>query len=81
MAKLTWNERKGMKKSTFAIPKKKNKKNPAGEGGYPIPDRSHAANALSRVSQFGTPEEKAQVRAKVHALFPNLGKDKKKDKK
>ena len=80
MAKLTWNERKGMKKSTFAIPKKKNKKNPAGEGGYPIPDRSHAANALSRVSQFGTPEEKAQVRAKVHARFPALGKGKK-DKK
>ena len=78
MAKLTWNERKGMKKSTFAIPKKKTKKNPSGRGAYPIENRAHAANALSRVSQFGTPEEKAKVRAKVHARYPALGKDKKK---
>ncbi len=78
MAKLSTKARKHLKKSTFAIPEKKNKSNPAGRGGYPIPDRSHAANALSRVSQFGTPEEKARVRAKVHARFPNLGKDKKK---
>jgi hypothetical protein len=45
------------------------------EGKYPIPDESHARNALARVSQFGTPEEQAQVRAKVHAKFPNIGKD------
>jgi hypothetical protein len=40
---------------------------------YPIPDRSHGANALARVSQFGTPELKAKVRAKVHAKFPDIG--------
>ena len=35
---------------------------------------SHARNALSRVSQFGTAELKARVRAKVHKKFPTIGK-------
>jgi len=81
MAKLTTKQRKSMKKSTFAIPSKKTKSNPAGRGGYPIPDRSHAANALARVSQHGTPEEKARVRAKVHAKYPDMGSGGKKGKK
>lgn len=70
MAKLSYGERKKMKKSTFALPGKRE----GGKGGYPIPDRSHAANALSRVSQFGSPSEKATVRAKVHAKYPSMGK-------
>lgn len=41
---------------------------------YPIEDKSHARNALSRVSQFGTPAQKAQVRAKVHQKFPSIGR-------
>ncbi|HEV8410805.1 MAG TPA: hypothetical protein VGQ30_09870, partial [Gemmatimonadaceae bacterium] len=40
---------------------------------YPIENRSHAANALSRVSQFGTPAEKATVRRKVAAAYPGMG--------
>jgi hypothetical protein len=40
---------------------------------YPIPDASHARNALSRVSQFGSPAAKAKVRRKVHAKFPSIG--------
>jgi hypothetical protein len=59
-----------MSKSEFAIPSEKE----GGKGGYPIPDVSHARNALARVSQHGTPEEKATVRRKVHAKFPNIGK-------
>lgn len=43
---------------------------------YPIPDKSHARNALARVSQFGSPALKAKVRAKVHAKFPSIGKGK-----
>ena len=39
---------------------------------YPIEDKSHARNALARVSQHGTAELKAQVRAKVHRKFPEL---------
>lgn len=63
-----------MSKSTFAIPSKKSKSNPAGRGGYPIPDKAHARNALARVSQFGTPAEKAKVRAKVYAKYPSMKK-------
>lgn len=49
----------------------------AGAGrSYPIQDRNHAANALSRVSQFGNSELKAKVRARVHAKYPDIGKEK-----
>lgn len=40
---------------------------------YPINDMSHARNALARVSQFGTSELKAKVRAKVHRKYPEIG--------
>ena len=39
---------------------------------YPIHDRAHAANALARVSQHGTPEEKAKVKAAVCKKYPDL---------
>ncbi len=53
------------------------KKIPAGEFGlpgrrYPIEDEAHARNALARVSQDGTPSEKATVRRKVRRLFPDI---------
>ena len=66
-----------MSKSEFAVPGKKTASNPAGKGGYPIPDAAHARDALSRVSANGTPAEKATVRAKVHAKFPGIGQSKK----
>lgn len=40
---------------------------------YPIHDESHARNALSRVAQHGTPEEKAKVRAAVCKKYPSMG--------
>ena len=43
-------------------------------GSYPVPDLAHARNALARVAQHGSPSEQAQVRAKVHAKFPGIGK-------
>ena len=46
----------------FAVPGRK----------YPIPDRSHARNALARVSQHGTPTEKAEVRKKVKSKYPGI---------
>ena len=70
MARLSYQDRKSMPKKSFALPAKRE----GGKGGYPIPDKSHARNALSRVSQFGSPSEKATVRAKVHAKFPGIGK-------
>lgn len=64
MAVLTAARRKKIPTGEFAGP----------DRSYPIPDKSHARNALSRVSQFGTSELKAKVRAKVHRKFPDIGK-------
>lgn len=62
MAKLTTKARAAIKPSNFAGPNRS----------YPIEDRAHAANALSRVSQFGSPALKAKVRAKVKAKYPGM---------
>ena len=72
MARLTYGERKQLPKSSFAAPGKRQ----GGKGGYPINDAAHARNALARVSQFGSPALKAQVRAKVHARYPSIGRRK-----
>ena len=64
MAKLTTKARKALPKSEFAL----------GGGRYPIEDKAHARNALARVAQHGTSAEKAKVRAKVHAKYPDIGK-------
>jgi len=66
MAKLTTKERKALPASDFA----------GGKGHYPIPDASHARNALARVSQFGSPALKAKVRAAVHRKYPGMGHSK-----
>ena len=69
--KLTTKERKALPKGEFAIPNKAPK-----SGSYPIPDISHARNALARVAQHGGPAKQAKVRAKVYAKFPELKKNK-----
>jgi hypothetical protein len=74
MAKLTTKTRKALPTSSFALPGKGEGPSGKGAGSYPIPDKSHARNALSRVSQHGSSAEKAKVRAKVHAKFPDIGK-------
>lgn len=68
MARLTTKQRKVLPKSDFAVPSKR---------GYPVNDPAHARNALSRVSQFGSPSEKKAVRAKVQAKYPGIGKGRK----
>lgn len=65
MAKLTSQERNSLDSSEFALPGRR----------YPIEDKSHARNALARVSQHGTPEEKSKVRSAVHRKFASIGKD------
>lgn len=67
MVVFTTSQRKKIPKKDFAISKKA-----PGSGSYPIPDKSHARNALARVSQFGSPEEKKRVRAKVKSKFPGI---------
>jgi hypothetical protein len=74
MAILKAAQRRRLPSSAFALPGKGEGKSGKGSGSYPIPDASHARNALSRVAQFGSSSEKAQVRAKVKAKFPNIGK-------
>ena len=75
MAKITTARRNALPRSDFALPGKGEGPKGKGSGSYPIPDASHARNALARVSQHGTPAEKAAVRAKVHSKYPSIGKD------
>lgn len=77
MAKLTEKARNKMPAKDFALPGKGKGPSGKGAGSYPIEDKSHARNALARVSQHGTPAEKATVRAKVKAKFPGIGGGKK----
>lgn len=64
--KLTIKHRNQLSTQDFALPGRR----------YPVENASHARNALARVSQFGSPAEKAKVRAKVKAKFPSIGKKK-----
>ena len=73
-ADLSMAQRKKLPSSSFALPGKGLGPSGKGSGSYPIPDRSHAQNALARVSQHGSPAEKKAVRAKVRAKFGMGGK-------
>lgn len=74
MAKLTAEGRKRLKSSQFALPGKGTGPSGKGPGSYPINDPAHARNALARVSQHGTPEEKSKVRSAVKRKFPSIGR-------
>lgn len=65
MGVLTTKARDKLPAKDFALP----------GGRYPIHDESHARNALARVSQYGTPAEKAKVRAAVHRKYPNIAQE------
>lgn len=65
MAKLTYSARKKLDTSKFAIPAKRK---------YPIQDIAHARNAIVRVRQYGTPEERRKVYAAVAKSYPGLAK-------
>jgi hypothetical protein len=62
VARLTTSDRKALPAKEFAGP----------DRSYPVPDASHARNALARVSQFGTADLKKKVREKVHRKFPGI---------
>ena len=70
--KLSYKERQGLSKSQFALPGKG--EGPEGKqgGSYPIPDESHARNALARVSQHGSEAEKRKVKSAVEKKFPDI---------
>lgn len=69
MAKLDAAQRKALPSKDFA-----------GSGrSYPIPDKSHAEQAL-RMEGHASPEEQKKITAKVQSKFPGVGKsDDKKD--
>lgn len=64
MAKLSSGERNALPAKEFAGP----------DRSYPIPDASHARNALARASQHAYPALKAKIAAKVHKKFPDIGR-------
>lgn len=57
--------RKAMPASDFGLPAQKK---------YRIDDAAHARDALGRVAQSGTPAQQAQVRRRVKAKYPSIGK-------
>ena len=61
--RLTTATRNALPGKDFALPGRR----------YPVENASHARNALARVSQHGTPTEKATVRAAVRRKFPGIG--------
>lgn len=63
--KLSSKQRNRLPDSAFALPGRR----------YPINDINHARAALSMVAKHGTPEEQETVRRKVHARYPEIGKD------
>jgi hypothetical protein len=65
MAKLTSKERNSLASSTFGIPSKR---------AYPMPDRSHAANAKARATQAVkagrmSPSTEAKIDRKANAVL------------
>jgi len=74
---LTTEDREDLKQKQFALPKKAEDKEEKGESGnYPIPDLSHARNALAMVARYGSSSEQAKVRAAVYKKYPELDKRK-----
>lgn len=65
--RLTSEERNDLPTKDFAVPSRR---------AYPINDESHARNALARVSQHGSPKEKAQVRSAVKRKYPDIEQSK-----
>ncbi len=62
---LTSHKRESLPKSTFGLP---------GERKYPMPDRSHAANAKARATQMVkagklSPSSKAKIDAKANRIL------------
>jgi len=65
MSKLKASTRNALPKSTFGMP---------GERKYPMPDKSHAANAKARATQQVakgnlSPASAAKIRAKANAIL------------
>ncbi len=70
MAKLTTKMRKKLPKKAFGLP---------GREAYPMPDKSHAANAKARATQMEkkgklSPSSKAKIDAKANKVLKKTKK-------
>jgi hypothetical protein len=74
-------KRKSLPKSEFGVPSKAKGEQKGEPGNYPIDTPKRARNALARVSQHGTPAEKASVRSRVAKKYPDIEVTKKPAKK
>jgi hypothetical protein len=63
MAKLTAEQRNRLGAGEFVFPRDRS---------YPIPDASHARNALARAAQHGSAEQQKKVRDAVARRFPGI---------
>ena len=77
MAKLTTSQRKKIPKKMFGLPKQEK---------YPMPDRSHAANAKARASQQAakgnlSSSQKSKIDAKANRMLYGSSKMPKSKKK
>jgi hypothetical protein len=73
-------KRESLPKSSFGVPSKAKGEAKGQSGNYPIDTPGRARNALSRVSQHGTPAEKKQVRSRVAKKYPDIGQSSTKKK-
>jgi hypothetical protein len=64
VAKLTTKQRKSLSSKSFVFPKSRK---------FPIEDKAHARDALSRAAHKGGSLE-AKVKAAVHKKYPGIGK-------
>ena len=70
--RLSMGERTKLPSTDFALPGAGSGPSGKGSGSYPIPDESHARNALSRAAQHASPAEQATIKRKVHAKYPDI---------
>ncbi len=70
--KITTSGRLALPKAKFALSPGPEEKRRGIKGRFPIHDKSHARNALARVSQFGTSAEKEAVRRAVARAWPSV---------
>lgn len=68
-ADLTTSGREHIKAKNFALTAKQSD---TGKPAYPIHDKAHAANALARVKQHGTPAQQSEVYKDVARRYPEL---------
>lgn len=69
---LSASDRQDLPSKDFALPGKGSGLGGKGSGSYPIPDASHARNALARAAQHATSAEQATIRRKVGEKFPGI---------